>query len=364
MGWSSCLALTALLQAGVAPADAGRVLVGAIRWDCWYGEGQPVDQVESTLGQRKYQWRLPWFAEILGPDAVRLNGDQQETIDREIALAVEAGLDYWAFVDYGDEGNLTIARRRYQASTVRQGLRYCFVEEGGRLDGRGVAFWPRLVQHFQTADYVKVLGNRPLLFIFGKPNQLTKADFVSLGDQAVAAGLGRPYLAFMGWWPPNDAAILAELGFDAWSAYAAGGQYAGAMLSYADLTAQVRQRHWELVKQHKLQTITFATTGWDTRPRIERPPTWFPKLTPQPDPTPPEQQQPLRDAVNATPEQLTAHVREALAWTRANPETCPAQAMILYAWNENDEGGWLTPTHGEGDARIRAVAAALRPAAP
>jgi hypothetical protein len=41
---------------------------------------------------------------------------------------------------------------------------------------------------------------------------------------------------------------------------------------------------------------------------------------------------------------LAQHVQAALAWTAHNPDLTPANAVIIYAWNENDEGGWLTPT--------------------
>jgi hypothetical protein len=64
----------------------------------------------------------------------------------------------------------------------------------------------------------------------------------------------------------------------------------------------------------------------------------------KPDPTPPSQQKPLSDAVTATLQQLTWHIRDAIAWTQANRDLNPANAIILYAWNENDEGGWLIPT--------------------
>ena len=83
-----------------------------------------------------------------------------------------------------------------------------------------------------------------------------------------------------------------------------------------------------------------------------------------PDPTPPTLQKPLIDSVTATPEQLATHVREAIEWTRANRELNPANAIIIYAWNEYDEGGWLMPTLGaDGRAnedRIQAVGAVLR----
>ena len=70
----------------------------------------------------------------------------------------------------------------------------------------------------------------------------------------------------------------------------------------------------------------------------------MPNILAKPDPTPPARQKPLVDAVTATPDQLARHLQDAIAWTRANRDINPANAVLLYAWNENDEGGWLIPT--------------------
>lgn len=55
-----------------------RPLVGAIRWDAWYSDKGPVKEVEHSLGQPKYQYRLPWFARVEGADKVHVNGDSDE----------------------------------------------------------------------------------------------------------------------------------------------------------------------------------------------------------------------------------------------------------------------------------------------
>ena len=50
---------------------------------------------------------------------------------------------------------------------------------------------------------------------------------------------------------------------------------------------------------------------------------------------------------------------------RRNPDAAAAQAALIYAWNETDEGGWLVPTRrpdGSPDTgRIAALGAVLRP---
>jgi hypothetical protein len=339
-----------------------RPLVGAIRWDAWYGQGGAVAEVERSLGPRKFHFRLPFFARVLADDKVSINGDSPGIIEKEIACAAGAGLNYWAFVDYGDQGDLTIARRRYQAARDKRGLRFCFIEEGGRMDGRGSSGWPRLISFFQDPNYQTVLEGRPLLFVFGRPKTVGKKEFQELGDGAVAAGGKRPYLVLMGFDPQQDAKDMQALGFDAVSAYAAGGQYKGDMWSYSQLTDHVRSDYWEVCRRHRIPTITFATTGWDTRPRLEHPVSWMPGVEARPDPTPAAEQKPLIDNVTATPPQLARHLQDAMEWTQRNRDLNPANAIIIYAWNENDEGGWLIPTLSEGTARLDAVAKVLKAA--
>ena len=163
------LSLAGVLLAPLAVLHAApdaRPIVGAIRWDAWYG-GSVCKEVELSLGQPKYHFRLPWFARVSGNGAVNINGDSQATMEQEISYAAQAGLNYWAIVDYWNEAPaMHIALNRYLAAKDKKGLRYCFVEEGGRLDKVGTHGWRRLVEHFRQPDYQTVLDGRPLLFVF------------------------------------------------------------------------------------------------------------------------------------------------------------------------------------------------------
>jgi hypothetical protein len=65
-----------------------------------------------------------------------------------------------------------------------------------------------------------------------------------------------------------------------------------------------------------------------------------------------------------TAEECAQALKEALDFVAANPQACPANSVIIYAWNEFDEGGWLCPTlgaNGKPDtSRIEAVGKILR----
>ena len=343
-------------------------IVGAIRWDGWYGEGSVTQELEESLGQKKYHFRLPWFARIINEDKVSINGDSQAIMEQEIAYGAQAGLNYWAFVDYANESPaMHIALNRYLAAGDKKGIHFCLVEEGARVDRIGKAGWKRLVEHFRHPDYQTVLDGRPLLFMYVKTTKLGKADWDELKRQTLEAGMKAPYLVLMGWDPVQDAKDMTALGFDAISAYARGGSYSMTQPSYAEQSALIRQDRWEKSRALGAPTVTFASAGWDTRPRNERPPSWCKEWmgTATPDPMPPAQQKPLIDAVTATPDELAAHIREALAWTKANRDLNPSNAVIIYGWNENDEGGWLQPTLGvdgkPDEARIKALEKLLAP---
>jgi len=358
------------LPISVVPGErhgADAPIVGALRWDAWYGTGGVVQAVERSLGQPKYHFRLPWFARLLGGDKVSINGDSAGIMEREIAYAARAGLNYWAFLNYWQESpDLGIGLKRYLAASDKKGVRYCLLEEGGRLDRIGAKAWGSLVEHFRSSDYQTVLGGRPLLFVYIKPRVLTRADWDELRRQTVAAGLMTPYLVLMGWNLEQDAKDRAELGFDALSAYARGGAYSMEQPSYAEQGRLLKERLWDEWERRRIPCVTLASAGWDTRPRNERPPEWIKdlKVQPAPDPAPFEQQRPLVDSVTGTPGQVAVHIFEAVQWTRAHRDINPSNAVIVYAWNEHDEGGWLQPTLGADgfpdEARIEALEKVLR----
>lgn len=363
--------ITALLLASLAALHAAGdpLIVGAIRWDGWYGDGNVVKEVEISLGQPKYHFRLPWFAKVLNENKVSINGDSQAVMEQEIDYAAQAGMNYWIFVDYMDEApGMSIGLNRYLAAKDKKGIRYCLVEEGARLDNTGAKAWGRLVEHFRHPDYQTVLDGRSLLCLFGKTTKLDKAAWDDLKRQTIAAGLKAPYLVLMGWEAEKD---REALGFDAVSEYACSSKgYTTDPETYERLTSQsVSEKLWGKWKRERSPCITFATAGWDTRPRQERPPSWCPWVKATPDSTPPAKQKSLIDATTATPDELAAHVRAAIEWTRTNRDLNPANAIILYAWNEHDEGGWLQPTLGADgkpdDSRIQALGKVLRvPALP
>jgi hypothetical protein len=291
-------------------------------------------EVERSLGPAQYHFRLPWFAEVTGPDTVCIGGGTQAIMDAEIAYAARAGIDYWAFVIYPEQTDMSLALKLYLQSPDRRRVGFCMILHGD-IDCPGEQ-WPgalaRHVRLMREPGYQTVLHGRPLVYVFrpGMDAERERTRLAAVRQAARDAGLQDPYIVYMGFNPARDWATARDMGCDAISAYAHGGQGA-----YNDLTQAVRRDYWEGALKAGAQLVPLASAGWDRRPRIDHPVSW--ERSPA--------QLANRDYVEtATPGQIAAHVRDALDWTQQHPDACPAQAIIVYAWNENDEGGWLVPT--------------------
>ena len=78
--------------------------------------------------------------------------------------------------------------------------------------------------------------------------------------------------------------------------------------------------------------------GWDARP-WNTPPSWYfndPEYT--------------VDGENwgRTPEAFAAHLQAAIDWIDDNPDLAtPERLLMIYAWNEFGEGGYIAPTLGD-----------------
>lgn len=346
---NACTMLTVAAVLLTAPTYAGPLL-GAIRWDAWHqpaagdahgGAGGPVRAMEASLGPKQYQWRAPWFAEATGEDSISIGGYTQVIIDQEIAYAKAGGLDYWAFLLY-EEGNvMSQGLDLYLTSKRKTDMPFCAIAspntfgQAAQFNGR----MQRLIRLMAEPSYVMIDGNRPLLYLFRVNEdwiaawggrQAAKEHFDAFRVAVRAAGHGAPYLVIMNDTAESGKAMAELLGGEAITAYArsCGGKNGA---PYTDLSACV-QAFWEECAATGLGVVPLAMAGWDRRPRVVHPVPWE------------TWQQPNagldRYYATPTPAELAAHLREALDWGAAHG----AKAVITYAWNEHDEGGWLCPT--------------------
>jgi hypothetical protein len=343
-----------------------RPLIGAIRWDAWYdpADGKVAQAVEKALGAAMFHYRMPFFGRPTGPDSVRINGDSQAIIDREIGYAVAAGLDYWAFCTYAADDPLSNALKMYLSSQQRHDIGFCLITGLMSQIEYFKAETERHIGLMREPGYVKVLGGRPLYYVMDSPDeQMEKegglgkiAEWVLYMRQKVQAnGGGNPYFVLSEGNPERAKKLCHALDLDAIGLYAtAVGPFGAA--PYAELVRQT-EAYWDKLAATGIPIVPNVMTGWDTRPREKSPPPWN---------KPPVGRPPNHYYQEGQPDEIANHVKAAESWLAAHPKAGEANTALIYAWDECDEGfGALVPTYDaanpDGNAdRIHALAAVLR----
>jgi hypothetical protein len=324
-----------------------RAAVGAIYWPGWTGDSKWADNLKPP----EWRNRLPFYAEFSG-GKLTVRSDNQATMDREIKYAGAAGLSYFAF-DYSP-GDAKAGLPLYLASPFRDKINFCLLLLGSGKKGA----WPEvvrsLVRLFKEPTYQKVEDGRPLVFRyyvermageFGS-DAAARAALDYLRSETVKAGLKPPYLVAQVWNAQVGARYADSLGFDALSAYSMSldvNTFQRKEYPYSRL-AKINRDFWNACRGKGKEVVPIVNAGWDVRPRWwdtdlmkvynggEQP--WF---------------------AAPTPDELAQNVRDAIEWNRIHPAAGRANTVLIYAWNETDEGGWLVPTISEGTARIDAV---------
>jgi hypothetical protein len=332
-----------------------RPLVGAIRWDAWYAPGSVVTTaVQKTLAPADYRWRLPFFAEAHSNAPPTFPTASRPEIELEIRQAEFAGLDYWAFLSYGEGDPMSLALSQYLSVTQRKKLRFCLFTEVNRWGSINQPA-PLISEHiklFSRPDYVRVQDNRPLYYLgfidhkstlerWKSPEGLER-EIKRFRQAAIDAGVGNPYVVLAG--TASELNGWATLGGDAVGAYAISDPRGAG--PYSALVRLVEQR-WEDLSKPGLPVVPTVVAGWDRRPRVEHPVPWE------------HSQKPGAGMqyyfAAPTPAELSAHLRHALDFIARRSEEKRAPTVLIYAWNENDEGGWLVPTAPCNTERLQAL---------
>ncbi|MEO6454949.1 MAG: sialate O-acetylesterase [Ginsengibacter sp.] len=338
------------IQTEATVKNTNRPIVGAIRWDAWIGDiGQGLadasavgHQVERSLSPHKYHYRAPFYSTEISHDSIQCRGTTQEIMDQEIAYAKDAGLDYWAFCWYPSHSGLDTARQLYLASKNKNDIKWCVILGTNPFDYNTDAVW--LVESFKENNYQKVLNGRPLIYVF--PSTATSPERLNrLRRLTKEAGIADPYITIMEFSAKNAIAFADSLHADALSAYISWAGKNGE--PYYPVIPKADSTGWENYKATGKKVIPWVTTGHNTRPRIDHPVTWT--------------KVPADEWVSdGTPQQIAANLDNALQWVNNNKQTAEANAILMYSWNEFDEGGWLCPTLNNNTSRLDAVKEVFR----
>lgn len=317
------------------------VRVGTIRWDAWYGgvAGDPGWYAQHNLDLPEYQARAPFFSTRVRSDLMSIAASAtQASMDAEIAYAASVNNLFWVFARTKSPDPFQVPFDRFQASTVRTQINYCFRCSPNSQFYTEIANGT-LISYMQQSNYERVLSGRPLLY-------LVVSSVVSSGDALVAAlatfrtactsaGLGNPYVGVIDLSTGFAGAYTTKnnIGADFISQYSTFGD-GTANQTYASFDTATRAV-WASMAALGAPIAPIASSGIVGRARIARP---MPGSTSKP-------YVGLAISPNApTPSELATHVQAAVDFVGANAGACPSKTLLMYAWNEFDEGGWLCPT--------------------
>ena len=351
----------------VTSSTATKNRFGSIRWDSWI----PTDSgliVARVLNPPKWHDRLPWFTTFNASGFPQFNGSTQEVVDAEIEMAAAAGIDHFAFDVYDPQLALSQALQNFLNSTTpaKDKVDFCMLLQAGWMSNNGgLSSWPKKVELYKSylarSDYTLVLGNRPLVYLFSVfenawgnswSGWATALDMLS--NASLSIGRGRPYYVIQIWSANEGQEIFTAINraanqtlISALSSYALTGQTDAGTPWPAFVESGVQ--FWDSLVSTGIDIIPCVAAGWDNRPRNESGPLPWQNYT---DPS---------YVIGPTPSELASFVQLADSYINNHTDSIPTRVALLSAWNEYDEGHWISavlPQFG-GNARLDAIASVL-----
>lgn len=333
-----------------------RIRVGAINWDCslpsdtYFGYHQT-----RTLSPHKYRAITPFYADVQGEDRIDYHIRTQEEYDRELSFAVEAGIDYFAYVFYPDKGSrshsctspsdcshkvyeLNYARRMHQSSHLSDKIGIAAIMGAHPFTETDYAELAELLMQ----PYYEKLDGRPIVFLF---RQIKSRDIEGVRHAVEEIGGVQPlFFVMFNRLPPEDVDYSLVDGI---SAYAC---TRGEVTSYSELLEVSLKDNEARAKKCRL-AIPLFTTGWNPAPRMDIPSPWVSY-----------KQQTY--AKWATPDELCAGGKRFGKWINQSLTKQFTGHIMMFAWNEFEEGGWICPTYAKdltvNTERVRAISKIIK----
>lgn len=330
--------------------------VGVYYFGGWQSEpNYHLEKPNSLLLTPAFKNRMPlsgWY------------DDQPKVMDKEIEWAVRDGIDFFAFLWYWpealsqEEGRLNYPLDCFLRSTVkgRKYLKFCVVYTNhGPFDIAPRDDWDRYtrlwIKWMSRRDYFRVAAQKgeqakPLFIIFSPQRfhdhwkavpEGARGALNSLREMAAKRGL--PGIVIGGCWDPSSKEIFEEDGYDIVTGYNfawLGNTQAREPGTY-DSLAKGHLSIWDSMATLGKPIIPLITSGWDPRP-------W--PGTAMVSPYYPDR----------TPQRFNNFCRSAKGWIDSHEgDVVVPKSVLIYAWNELGEGGYILPTIGEGYGYLEAI---------
>lgn len=328
------------------PAAGARATVGAYYFGGWAGKSErwKDDPAWTALNPPTHLTKRMIEAFADREPIWGWRDDSLAIMERQIDLAADHGITFFAFCWYWNKDPQKVEQdpkhtglQLFLKAKNNHRLKFCLLvaNHAGFLFP-GAVEWQKAAEgwlpYWKHPQHVTVDG-KPLVIIFN-PGNGDQEGFARVQDSARKAGLPGVAIAGCG---GGD----AKRGFTHTTHYNIVPGYAsGSEARKFDELVQAHQRAWRgSSEQPYMPTLS---VGWDKRPwegdrGLGQKPGWY--------------------FPDRTPDQLAAGLESAIAWMDRHPDQKTAERnLLLYAWNEFGEGGYLAPTKGDPEgAYLKAV---------
>lgn len=318
-----------------------KTLIGAIRWDAYTKstpDGKnPSSQVARVLSRSEHHAQVPFFGNIAIDGTVSFPEYTLKTWEKETEYALNAGIDYYAYLWYETTDDMSQPRKLHLESSKKDSIKMVAILETIRSEKT----MQELFQAMKDSCYV-TLDGRCVLFLYDMPKwDLEKVTKVR--QMAADAGIEKAlYIVGMDASEKNLSENLKK-DIDAISWYGMGSS--SAAQPFSELSEKTEAIMTKLGGQAAVQNIglipTF-TTGRDCSARIKTAVTW---IEGDPD-AEQDKDKPYKNmwTLQPTMEELDKHITNVYNYVQTNTLATTPNMILGYGWNEHDEGGWLCPT--------------------
>ncbi len=348
-----CLSVTSCAEKPKKPAT-----IGVYYFDGWSGqssrtrpggvwENEPWAKIAPTHLTKRFVEEFPEREPVWG-----WRNDTQEIMERQIDLAADHGIDFFLFCWYwrNDKGmvnpkaikelSLHKSMELYLTAKNKKRIKYSLLvanHSGSEIFGienwkDAVRFW---AQYFKDPQYITVDG-KPLVVIFDSGKGITDEDLAGMQEAAREVGFKNGIaIAGCGGGAKKKSGFTHSTHYNVIPGYADGSEEH----KFEELINATKAQ-WSGTEQQPY--IPLLTAGWDKRPwegpdGLGQKEGWY-----YPD---------------SNPDNFRGFLKDAIKWMDDNPtKTTKERLVLIYAWNENGEGGYLVPTKGDpGAAKLQVV---------
>lgn len=337
------------------------VTIGAYYFDGWKASSRLITKsLKTQYSQREPMWG--WITST------------QNIVDKQINLAAASGIDFFSFCWYyqpnKDIHKLNQALYYYHKSPNKSKLKFSLMVANHSGFIIGPKDWNIVcndfIQQFKDKDYIKIDG-KPLISFFSVntliksfgSTQKVKVALDELRSKARKEGFPGVNIALCAYLKPWMLKAAKDCGFDILTGYNYhDGGYENLLSKAKDKARKVYVSRtqpidsmqkaevniWnKFLSKTTIPYIPVVTLNWDKRPMANK----TNNLATSPYYT------------GYSEESVYRSIKQGIEWVKQNNDLIPGKILMVYAWNENVEGAYLTPSKN-GDNFLNGLKRAVK----